>query len=440
MAEAILGMPVVIKVFGALLLILAINRFCKHLAVAVGAGALALALWCGHSSTDMVQIAWARLSSLDNLFLMLVVLQVIWLSLQMSVSEIMKDLVTAVRARVSRRYAVALLPAVIGLLPMPGGALFSAPLVESCDRNGNITTGLKAQTNHWFRHVWEYWWPLYPGVILALEITRLEIWQFMLFGIPLSICAILAGRVFLLTRVEGAKTGHSTTTRSKDDCSLLPLLSPIVVVIACYLVVRLGYALVQRIWPEIWTMNRYIPMVVGLFCSILVLQVQRPLSARQWRRIFLSRQALNMVLIVAVVRIYGAFIESRLPNGELLVFQMRAEMANWGIPLIIIIMVLPLVSGLATGLCLGFVGASFPIVWSLLGEDPSLGEALSTAALAYGFGYMGMLLSPVHVCLIVTSEYFKTRVLHNIAGMLKPAGMVLACSLLLHWLLRVIIP
>ncbi len=41
MAEAILGMPVVIKVFGALLLILVINRFCKHLAIAVGAGALA---------------------------------------------------------------------------------------------------------------------------------------------------------------------------------------------------------------------------------------------------------------------------------------------------------------------------------------------------------------------------------------------------------------
>ncbi len=49
---------------------------------------------------------------------------------------------------------------------------------------------------------------------------------------------------------------------------------------------------------------------------------------------------------------------------------------------------------------------------------------------------MGMLLSPVHVCLVVTSEHFKTRVLRNIAALLPPAAMVLASSVLLHLLLR----
>jgi hypothetical protein len=56
--------------------------------------------------------------------------------------------------------------------------------------------------------------------------------------------------------------------------------------------------------------------------------------------------------------------------------------------------------------------------------------------LAYGFGYMGMLLSPVHVCLIVTSAHFHTSVLRNVAGLLAPAAVMLAATLLMYLALR----
>jgi hypothetical protein len=102
----------------------------------------------------------------------------------------------------------------------------------------------------------------------------------------------------------------------------------------------------------------------------------------------------------------------------------------------VIIILLPLISGLAMGLSAGFVGASFPIVMSLIGEHPSLRTVLSTTVLAYGFGYMGMLLSPVHVCLIVTSAHFRTSVLRNVAGLLAPAAVMLAATLLMYLALR----
>jgi len=99
-------------------------------------------------------------------------------------------------------------------------------------------------------------------------------------------------------------------------------------------------------------------------------------------------------------------------------------------------MLIPFVSGLATGLAVGFVGASFPIVFSLLGESPSTGAVLSMTVLAYSFGYMGMILSPVHICLIVSNRHFRTQVQHSIGGLLKPALSVLLgvmlYALLLH--------
>ena len=82
------------------------------------------------------------------------------------------------------------------------------------------------------------------------------------------------------------------------------------------------------------------------------------------------------------------------------------------------------------------VGAGFPIVISLLGENPELSSLLSTTALAYGFGYMGMILSPVHVCLIVTNEHFKTGLTDSLIRLLKPALVVFTGTLLIYFIVR----
>ena len=438
MLDIVMNVPVMVKVLTALCLILVINQFCRHLMVSVGAAALVLAVWCGHSPSRIGIITWERLSSPSNLILMLIIFEVIWLSSQMSETGVMEDLVFSVRSMVSRRGAVAVLPAVIGLLPMPGGALFSAPLVESCDPAQDLTNRLKAQTNHWFRHVWEYWWPLYPGILLAIEITGLDMWQYVLMGLPLTAGAILAGYYFLLRQVKPEEEQHTN-----DDDGAVPsffwLVLPIVVVVAGYTVVRLGHYGAQRVWPGIGPINRMLPMAFGLLCAMIVLQLERPLPRKKWQEIIFSRRALNMALIVAAVRVYGAFIEARLPNGTLLVAQMRSEMADLGIPLVAVVMLIPLISGLATGISIGFVGASFPIVLRLLGADPSVGEVVYTTVLAYGFGYMGMLISPVHVCLVVTCEYFETEVIPNILGMVKPALVMLVWSVVLHVIYRLLL-
>ena len=57
-----------------------------------------------------------------------------------------------------------------------------------------------------------------------------------------------------------------------------------------------------------------------------------------------------MVLLVAAVQIYGAYIEGRLPDGTLLVARMREELAAWGIPPQVMMIVLPFVAGFSSGI------------------------------------------------------------------------------------------
>jgi len=139
-----------------------------------------------------------------------------------------------------------------------------------------------------------------------------------------------------------------------------------------------------------------------------------------------------------VIRIYGAIIESRLPGGSLLVEQMRGELAHFGIPQSLFVVLIPFVTGLALGLNVGTIGASFPVVLSLLGPGPSLGALLPVMVLAYAWGYAGQLLSPVHICLVVTGEYFKTPLLRNLSRLVAPIALLLAgawaFSRLLAWL------
>ena len=430
MIVALLSLPVLVKVLGTLAVILIINWIARNLMAAIAVGALLLGLWSGQSLPEVGRIAWARFSSLDNLLLMVVICQIIWLSSLMAKTGVMQDMVQSVRERISHRLSFAALPAVIGLLPMPGGAMFSAPMVDSADSSGRLPSLLKTQTNYWFRHVWEYWWPLYPGVILTLGMTDLEIWQLIPAQLPVSALAIAGGYLFLLRRIP--RNGEPETAPKGGGRSFFALVAPIFTVI-------LTYAVTLIVLPAVKDVSRYIPIMAGLFLALLVLQIQRRPGWSSWKEVLLSRRTLYMTVLVAVIRIYGAMIEARLPGGMLLVEQMRGELAAVGLPEGLFILLIPLIAGLAVGINVGTIGASLPVVMSLLGPSPPLIALLPTTVLAYAAGFMGQMLSPVHVCLVVSNQYFKTPLLRSLGGLILPVLLVLlgtyAYSLLLPLLM-----
>ena len=74
---------------------------------------------------------------------------------------------------------------------------------------------------------------------------------------------------------------------------------------------------------------------------------------------------------------------------------------------------MPFVLGIFTGINTAFVGLSFPILREIAGAP----FTDSQVALAYVAGTAGIMLSPVHLCFILTLNYFK-------AGIFKFYGML----------------
>jgi hypothetical protein len=409
--EFFLAAPALLKILGSLAVILVLSRMTKNLLVSIFLGAVVLAFWAGHDPAGAVSVAWERFSSRDNLFLMLIIVLIIWLSAQMAETGIMNSLVVSFQSRVSNRAAMALLPALVGLLPMPGGALFSAPLVDDCDEEKQVQPHLKGRINYWFRHIWEYWWPLYAGVLLAVELSGLEIWHFIAAGFPVTLFSVLGGWLFLLRRIpRKRRAGHA-----RFDASAL---IPVFIVIAVY-------AFLGLLVPGTARISKYFPIAAGIVAAVIYLQLRNPLSLRRWKKILLNRKTVSLALLVAVIRVYGAFLEAPLPDGGFIVEQMRGELARTGVPVLPLIMIIPFIAGLTTGIALGMVGASFPIIISLAGADPSPAVLLATAVLGYAAGHVGQLVSPVHVCFVVTNDYFGTSLARSLKGLAGPCFFVL---------------
>ncbi|MCJ7645879.1 DUF401 family protein, partial [bacterium] len=75
------------------------------------------------------------------------------------------------------RWIIAVVPAVVGFLPMFGGALVSAPVVKEVTQEMGISNERKTFLNFWFRHFWEYTLPLDPGILVAAGILGVPVYR-----------------------------------------------------------------------------------------------------------------------------------------------------------------------------------------------------------------------------------------------------------------------
>lgn len=97
--------------------------------------------------------------------------------------------------------------------------------------------------------------------------------------------------------------------------------------------------------------------------------------------------------------------------------------SEYNIPLLPVLFIIPFISGLLTGLTVGFIGSTFPIL-------TGLPDAQNIAALSFAFasGYVGVLLSPVHLCLILTREYFKANISGIYRSIIKAGILILVIA------------
>ncbi len=407
MGDWFFNFPAYLKVGISFFGILLLNRLGMALGFASLLFSLVLSLWSG-TGLQGLSFQAATFARPEDYLLPIIIMLLLFFSEALSLTGRVERTMEALKVIFRSKKTLFIgLPALIGLLPMPGGAVFSAPLVASVDRDNEFTPPEKVAINYWFRHIWEYWWPIYPGVFLAIKYSGLSLPIFFLIQIPYTFAALLGGYFFILGKAKKTATG-SPGPGKFNLTAIFSALGPITVLVVTAL---LGSFLLPG-YGMSTTEASLVSMFIGLILAITAAFTGHGHAWLPTLKMFRRPNTWLLILLVISLQVFSAVLKCPLdPSGTTLVTAMRNEFIGAGIPLLAVIMLIPFISGLVTGVAFGFVGTSFPIVFALLGQNAPLGVVAAATALAYGFGYIGMMISPMHACFVVTCVYFQTPLL-----------------------------
>ena len=391
----------ILIIFAAILIL--INRK-LNLGLAMIIGAIGLALLYRLSLSNLGDVLLTTVTGYTGIQLILALGLIMIMENILRKTETFKEMMAALKNVVRDvRIVLAAPPAIIGMVPSVGGAYFSAPLVEEASSTISITPERKGFINYWFRHIWEYVLPTYPGIILASALTGFPLDKLIVYQLPFAVMVILTGVLFCFRGINIANNTPVILRRRENILKLVISLLPIGVVILFVGVFRIDIAITMGI------------VIIALF-------IYHRYTFKKIVDTFRESMSWNIFLIIAGVIFFKEMLDATgSVDGISLFFK------GTGFPLIILYFILPFLVGMLTGLTIAFVGATFPLLITMSGGSPDIGHM----AFAFASGFTGVMFSPVHMCFVLTGEYFKADRGVIYRYMIIPSSMVMLTAVVM---------
>ena len=312
-------------------------------------------------------------------------------------SGILKDFTNAAGTLFKdNRIVLGFMPAFLGFLPSLGGAIFSAPMVEEAAKPYNLSPERKTAINYWFRHVWEFCNPILPSMLLAASLTAISLTDIIRHQFILSFVAIFIGAVVLLRgkdfHVEqAAKPAKVAEPAEKQSHKKAVILAIGPIVLNVFLVTVCG-------------LNTTLSMGIVVVLLLLILKLR---ASEIGDMLIKSFHWPITASVVSILFFQGMLYSTGTIDTLIEFFQ------NSGISASTVVYLTAFFMGLLTGLPQGFAAVAFPLIVPLLHAN------LDGLTLTYICGLTGVMLSPAHLCIIVTSEYFHAGLFRS----LKPVAL-----------------
>ena len=401
---------VFLVVIAAMILIVVLLRFKVLIGPAILSGGLLI--WLFESRTfEKLWIAFTETLTMQRTWdLLLCLYFVMCLEVELRKSGSLHGMVVTLRNIFSsNKVTLAFMPAFLGLLPSLGGARFSAPIVQEASEGIAVDDEQKSAINLWFRHIFEFSNPLMPGVILACGIANVSIGDLIdQVGWVTILCFVL-GWIFLIIPLKITDLEKATNTqhdRTIDWKSLVLAFGPIVTSFLLIVAFNVQAALAMG-------------LVVVAFIP-LYFWFKRPISVKS-----VFTESLDKKLFFNVVCILY-FIQLLTVIGTL--DEIVSVFNNSSLPQAVIIACLSFIFGVMTGMGQGYIAIVMPIVALMAPGNIVL------VGIAMVYGMAGQMVTPTHLCILVTVEYFKCRLWKTIGkcGVLSLL-MVLIFSAWTYW-------
>ncbi len=154
--------------------------------------------------------------------------------------------------------------------------------------------------NYWFRHIWEYSWPLYPGIILASKLSGINLYKLSLAQLPLSLAMLLSGIFFYILTLHPLKdfkdgeTGENSGRREGDAAKKNAAFS---------------YGCTSHFSDNYTILLLKINFLIAVSAAIIVTLFMVKAKPREIPGLLLKGMQINMVILVIAVMVFNAILK-----------------------------------------------------------------------------------------------------------------------------------
>lgn len=275
----------------------------------------------------------------------------------------------------SRRINAMIAPFVIGLLPSAGAVLIAAPIVQNASGD-YLTREEQTFVTSYYRHISEAFLPTYSSILLALDLSGVDMTKFVVGMLPMVAILFILGYVFYVRKIPKSN-GISQSKDKKDDIiNLIISLWPIAVTITIILTLK-------------------IPVYMAVIPVIIVSAILNKLSVDEL--IPMVKTAFETKLIVSTVMI---MIFKELLTFTGVIGRLPEYFEKLPIHPAIIFSLIFVIGTLVAG-SQAIIALALPLAFATI---PDGGLALMILLMC--MTYIAMQVSPTHICLAIVTEAF----------------------------------
>jgi len=305
-------------------------------------------------------------------------------------SGLIKDLIQSLNMRSKTFLFIA--PAFMGMLTMPGGALLSAPVIANV--GSGATKADYAAINVWFRHILVMIYPL-AGLLATTKMAGIDLYTEVLYLLPAFLLLTLLGYFFILRPIK-----DNSVLSGKHDSR--KILQPIIAVMIAPVIHIVGKSLFPNVIEEV-------PLIAGVLFSLGITFYFGKLSLKALKPITLKMRPWRFFLLILGMFIFLNIFKATDASAAIAAIAFNETF---------------LFLGFVTGRVQVPVSILLPIYYASFG---TVSMSPLVFAVMYFSVFVGYVVSPIHPCVSVTLEYFKTSLKDYYIKVAVPGGIAILC-------------
>lgn len=292
----------------------------------------------------------------------------------------------------SAKATILISPAIIGTLLVTGGALMSCPVVDNLGNRLDIPKDKRASINLVFRHALYFIFPLSPALIQASIIGEFNVNDFIKLQFPIAISMYVAGYFFYL------RGCHEDNIEKVDIKKYFKAIIEFSLYSSPILISLLGAVLLK--------LPFYISLLFGILLSIVINIYDKRKDDKYNVNESILKTLYKGIKPSMVIAILGIMVFKNVVNDTDELFIYLNSLLDKGIPVELIMILASGIISFSLASTQASIAILFPMILPLAGTYEI---KLLYAMFIYSSAFIFYYISPLHMCQVLTLEYFNTK-------------------------------